>query len=96
MCENHHPMIPWLEVVCKGHVDFPCAYPGLLLHVQADLQAQLTQRGLDTSGTKPVLIDRLWDAISADAEVNALVLASTVVVYQCVHIQTLSSSRCTT
>jgi hypothetical protein len=50
-------------------------YLHIRANAQADLQGQLTQRSLVTSGTKPVLIDRLWDAISSDAEVNALVLA---------------------
>lgn len=43
-----------------------------------------------------MLVDRLWDAISADAEVIALVLAFTVAVYRCAYIQTLSSCCCTT
>lgn len=42
--------------------------------LQPQVQEALKMRGLDTSGTKPVLVDRLWAALSADAEVRPLQL----------------------
>lgn len=38
--------------------------------MQAELKEALMERGLDTSGNKPGLVDRLWEAMSADAEVR--------------------------
>ncbi len=40
--------------------------------MQPELKEALTERGLDDSGNKPALVDRLWEAIvlTSDTEVG--------------------------
>jgi SAP domain len=55
-------------VPCSGQLA-GCTHQHESLYMQAQMQEALTQRGLDSSGTKPVLVDRLWEAVSTDAKV---------------------------